>query len=180
MLGRPSLRDFHFQNSRNPFRCERTNVSGFTTVRADGQSKDRINCASIKRSESVARRGFCFRSTYIACCLRRKRFSAARADEDRSRRYTNVLENGEDGESENTSVAEHERKNLINRANEYDGDGFSADGVFAEHSRSARFVRGVLTSGRRKLPILGLRRENHFVQNRVGFNFCGRQPRRTR
>src|SRR5215471_10163834 len=42
--------------------------------------------------------------------------------------------NGEDGESENMSVAEHERKNLINRANEYGGDGFSADGVFAEHN----------------------------------------------
>jgi len=42
---------------------------------------------------------------------------------------------GEDGENENTSVAEHERKNLINRANEYGGDGFSADGVFAEHRR---------------------------------------------
>jgi len=44
-----------------------------------------------------------------------------------------VNKNGEDGESENTSVAEHERKNLINRANEYGGDGSSADGVFAEH-----------------------------------------------
>src|SRR5262249_59600424 len=45
-----------------------------------------------------------------------------------------VNKNGEDGESENTSVAEHERKNLMNRANEYGGDGFSADGVFSEHS----------------------------------------------
>ena len=42
------------------------------------------------------------------------------------------------------SVAEHDRKNLINRANEYGGDGFSADGVFAEHSCSARIsVRGL-------------------------------------
>src|SRR5262249_58251280 len=44
-----------------------------------------------------------------------------------------VNKNGEDGESENTSVAEHERKNLMNRANEYGGEGFSAGGGFGEH-----------------------------------------------
>ena len=101
------------------------------------RSKNRINCASMKRSESVARRGFCFRSTYIASCLRRKRFSAARPDEDRSHRYTNVTASIRTAKIEKarTRAPEHERENLINRANEYGGAGFSADGVFAEHTR---------------------------------------------
>ena len=58
-----------------------------------------------------------------------------------------VNKNGEDGESENTSVAEHERKNLINRANEYGGDGFSADGVFAEHNSWNRKMETAMQRG---------------------------------
>src|SRR5262245_36425959 len=38
LVGRPFARDFHFQNSRNPFRCQRINVSGLTTVRTSRQS----------------------------------------------------------------------------------------------------------------------------------------------
>ena len=33
MGGRPFGRDFHRQNSRNPFRCQRMRVSGSTTTR---------------------------------------------------------------------------------------------------------------------------------------------------
>src|SRR5207247_8369033 len=38
--GRPAGRDFHFQNNRNPFRCQRISVSGFTIVRASRHSKN--------------------------------------------------------------------------------------------------------------------------------------------
>src|SRR3989442_15577310 len=37
--GRPADRDFHFQNNRNPFRCRRISVSGFTTVRASASRR---------------------------------------------------------------------------------------------------------------------------------------------
>src|SRR6516162_6873904 len=37
--GRPRDRDFRFQNSRKPCRCQRTNVSGLTIVRACRQGK---------------------------------------------------------------------------------------------------------------------------------------------
>jgi len=39
-LGRPLDRDFHFQNTRNPFQCQRINVSGLTTVRASRHSNN--------------------------------------------------------------------------------------------------------------------------------------------
>ena len=58
--GRPRGRDFHFQNTRNPLRCQRISVSGWTTVRALRQSKKREGWASVKRMELVARRGLIF------------------------------------------------------------------------------------------------------------------------
>ena len=75
--GRPLDRDFHFQNKRNPFRCQRIRVSGFTTNSASRHSKNLESLAIVKRIASLARRGFCFRSTYRASCLRRNKFSAA-------------------------------------------------------------------------------------------------------
>jgi hypothetical protein len=75
--GRPRERDFHFQNSRNPLRCQRINVSGLTMVRAVLQSNRRDSRANVKRMASVARRGFTLRSIYKPSCLRRNRFSAA-------------------------------------------------------------------------------------------------------
>src|SRR5262245_25389507 len=54
--GRPRGRDFHFQSLRNPLRCQRISVSGWTTVRAFRQSKKRERWASVKRMELVAPR----------------------------------------------------------------------------------------------------------------------------
>lgn len=76
--GRPRAFDFHLQNSRKPFRCQRISVSGLTTVRASRhanilESKTRVNFVA-----AFARRGLALRSRYNANCLRRKRFSAAR------------------------------------------------------------------------------------------------------
>jgi hypothetical protein len=42
-LGLPLDRDFHFQKNRKPFRCQRINVSGFTTVRIERQSKNLVS-----------------------------------------------------------------------------------------------------------------------------------------
>ena len=77
--GRPRGRDFHFQNKRNPLRCQRIKVLGLTMVRAVLQSNKRDSRASVKRMASVASRGFTFRSTKSPSCLRRNRFSAAMA-----------------------------------------------------------------------------------------------------
>ena len=60
--GRPNGRDFHFQNSRKPFRCHRTSVSGFTTTRAFCQSNQRLKSAIRQRVASSARYGRRFRS----------------------------------------------------------------------------------------------------------------------
>ena len=81
--GRPA-RDFHFQNSRNPFRCHRIRVSGLTMVKACRHSKNVASSAMVKRTASVARLGLFFRSRYKASCFRRNRFSAASALRERS------------------------------------------------------------------------------------------------
>ena len=50
--GRPRGLDFNRQNSRNPFRCHRMSVSGFTTVRSRRQSISRDSAASVTRIAS--------------------------------------------------------------------------------------------------------------------------------
>ena len=85
-LGRPRGRDFHRQNKRNPFRCQRMKVSGLTTRSAGRQAKSLPRAAITNRIESVARRGFALRSSNRASCLRRNRFSAAKAPRDRKHR----------------------------------------------------------------------------------------------
>jgi len=89
--GRPRGLDFHRQNSRNPFRCHRMSVSGFTTVRSRRRSISRDSAASVTRVASSARRGFTCRSTYNANSLRRKRFSAARCARERNIDATNCM-----------------------------------------------------------------------------------------
>src|SRR5262249_11200052 len=41
-LALPLDRDFQFQKKRKPFRCQRINVSGLTTVRTERQSKNLV------------------------------------------------------------------------------------------------------------------------------------------
>jgi hypothetical protein len=74
--GRPG-RDFQRQNRRKPSRCHRTKVRGCTTTSASLQSKSLDSSTSATRNGASGRRGFRFRSRYIANCFRRKRFSAA-------------------------------------------------------------------------------------------------------
>jgi hypothetical protein len=59
--GRPA-RDFHRQNNRNPWRCRRRNVAGWTTANAWRQSNPRASQTRVKRAASVARRGLRWRS----------------------------------------------------------------------------------------------------------------------
>src|SRR5262245_52848207 len=75
--GRPGGLDSHRQNSPNPFRCHRINVSGLTTVRSWRHWIKRVSPTSASRIASSARRGLTCRSTYNANRLRRNRFSAA-------------------------------------------------------------------------------------------------------
>ena len=73
--GRSLDRDFHFQNKR-----------------ASRHSKNLESWAIVNRMALLARRGFCFRSTYRPTCLRRNRFAAASAPGDRkiSRRKVKI------------------------------------------------------------------------------------------
>ena len=53
--GRPQVCDFHRQKRRNPLRCHRMSVSGFTMVRAALQSVRRARTTSAIRVASSAR-----------------------------------------------------------------------------------------------------------------------------
>src|SRR5215468_8077975 len=77
--GLPDGFDFQRQNSRNPLRCQRMSVSAWTFTSAPRHGNMRLSIAIIQRVESLARRGLTLRSWKSASCLRRKRFSAARA-----------------------------------------------------------------------------------------------------
>ena len=58
------------RESRNPFRCHRIKVSGFTTIKRCCQATSRDSVPSTNRVASSARRGFTCRSTYSANCFR--------------------------------------------------------------------------------------------------------------
>src|SRR5262249_31339815 len=77
--GRPMGLDFQRQNSRNPWRCQRMSVDALTFTSASRHGNMRLRVAIIQRVESLARRGLTWRSWKSASCLRRKRFSAAKA-----------------------------------------------------------------------------------------------------
>src|SRR5215472_690963 len=82
MRGLPTGRDFQRQRRRNPWRCQRTKVSGRTFTRASRHANRRPRITIISRVVSSARCGFTFRSWNRASGLRRKRFSLASARRD--------------------------------------------------------------------------------------------------
>ena len=88
--GRPRTFDFHLQSSRKPRRCQRTKVSGLTTVRASRHANSLESHTRVNLVAAFARRGLTLRSTYKANCLRRKRFSAAKAHRGRRLLRTNL------------------------------------------------------------------------------------------
>ena len=104
--GRPFRRDFHRQNKRNPFRCQRMSVSGFTTMREFLHSKSLARVTIVNRVELSVRRGVCSRSIKNVSCFRRKRFSAARALRERRRFRANARASRTTG-----TIFESKRKN---------------------------------------------------------------------
>ena len=72
--GRPGVRDFQRHHNRNPLRCQRMSVSGFTTVSRGRHSINHDKAARVMRAASSARRGFACRHSYNANCFRRIRF----------------------------------------------------------------------------------------------------------
>lgn len=77
--GRVHGLDLERQNSRKPFRCHRMKVSGLTTGRTSRQANRLESKTKVNFVAGFARRGLTWRSRYRASCLRRKRFSAAKA-----------------------------------------------------------------------------------------------------
>ena len=73
--GRPALH-FQRQNIRQPSRCQRTMVDGRTLTTVCRQSQSLENTARLTRVTGSIRRGLIPRSTYLASCRRRTRFSA--------------------------------------------------------------------------------------------------------
>ena len=76
--GLPLGRDFHRQNKRKPFRCQRMTVSGFTTTRMSLQSNSLLSVTIVNRVALSVRRGVCSRSMKNVSCFRRKRFSCGK------------------------------------------------------------------------------------------------------
>jgi hypothetical protein len=68
--GLPVVLDFQRQKSRNPLRCQRSTVSGFTFTSASRHWNIQLRLAIIHLVESSARRGLTFRSWKSASCLR--------------------------------------------------------------------------------------------------------------
>src|SRR5215831_12995820 len=66
--GRPGV-DFQRQKSRNPWQCQRRNVSGCTTAKAARQSNQRASQTKIKQAAAVVRRSLTWRSWYSAIYL---------------------------------------------------------------------------------------------------------------
>ena len=77
--GLPTGLDFQRQNRRNAVRCQAIRVAGFTITKALRQSKRRASFENTKRSAAVVGAAFFSRSWNKASCLRKNRFSAAKA-----------------------------------------------------------------------------------------------------
>ena len=77
--GRPTGLDFQRQNRRNAARCQPINVAGLTITKALRQSKKQASLEITNRSAAVVGATFFSRSRNKASCLRKNRFSAARA-----------------------------------------------------------------------------------------------------
>ena len=127
--GLPVGFDFHRQNKRNPFRCQRTSVSGLTMTSDSRQSNSRLSTAMTQRPESSARRGLTLRSWKKANCFRRKRFSAARAERECAARMTSRPR------SVRTAMAV--RRQCLSGDKKNNGNSFEAqDRTFERHERA--------------------------------------------
>jgi hypothetical protein len=79
ITGRPIGLDLQRQNRRNAARCQPIRVAGLTITKALRQLKKRASLDRTNRSAALVGTAFFSRSLNSARCLRRNRFSAARA-----------------------------------------------------------------------------------------------------
>src|SRR5205085_2337195 len=77
--GLPTGLDFQRQNRRNAFRCQPIKVAGLTISSALRQSNQRASLENTNLSAGVVGMAFFSRSRKRANCLRKNKFSAARA-----------------------------------------------------------------------------------------------------
>src|SRR5207245_6084995 len=77
--GLPTGLDFQRQNRRKALRCQPIKVAGFTIINALRQSNQRASLENTNLSAGVVCIAFFSRSRNRANCLRKNRFSAARA-----------------------------------------------------------------------------------------------------
>src|SRR4051794_38901112 len=77
--GLPTGRDFQRQKRRNALRCQPIKVAGLTIISALRQSNQRASLENTNLSAGVVGIAFFSRSRNRANCLRKNRFSAARA-----------------------------------------------------------------------------------------------------
>ncbi len=84
----PHGRDFHLQNRRNPARCQRTTISGFTmTSTSDHRGQTCGKMVQNKRSKQFSAGRVRFRLKTATCC-RRARTSSARSARQRKNMRT--------------------------------------------------------------------------------------------
>jgi hypothetical protein len=79
ICGLPTRLDFQRQKRRNAARCQLIKVAGFTITNALRQSNQRASFENTNLSAGVVGSAFFSRSRNRANCLRKNRFSAARA-----------------------------------------------------------------------------------------------------
>src|SRR3954462_1893786 len=77
--GLPTGLDFQRQKRRNAWRCQPIKVAGLTIINAPRQSNQRASLENTNLSPGVVGIAFFSRSRNRANCLRKKRFSAAKA-----------------------------------------------------------------------------------------------------
>lgn len=75
IVGLPTLRDFHFQYSLKPFRCQPMTVWGLTIISADFQWTHVLDNQTQKRRSIFLILGAFMLRCWIANCCRRARFS---------------------------------------------------------------------------------------------------------
>ena len=142
-------------------KCSFSAYRGFTTVRTSRQSKSSDNRATVTRMLSVARRGFCRRSTYNASCFRRNRFSAASDDDDRNIRRRNMRASIE---TPKTSHVNPNTRDSFNICVASHGPAIQhmlySNGVFADHrprkegGETARLLRTLLQQAQSRFRLL--------------------------
>jgi len=133
--GRPSGLDCQRQNRGKPLPRQRMSVSGFTYTSASRCWNIRLRSAITHRVESSARRGLTLRSWKSASCLRRKRFSAARAPRDRVARATNRAK---------SNTAEDNTQEPCPTARKIKGGAMNAQQRTLPHGTGTRFGPGVV------------------------------------